>query len=60
MFLARATRRKIPFVFYTGQGRSDPFWREWPGSQAFKAGATTVVVAAVANAVNRPAPFRKS
>jgi DNA-binding response OmpR family regulator len=55
------SRRKIPFVFYTGQGTGDPIWREWPASKVIpKPSLPRSLVAAVADAVNRPAPFRKS
>ena len=55
------SRRNIPFVFYTGQGSSDPFWQEWPASKVIpKPSRPRSVVAAIADAVNRQAPFRKS
>jgi DNA-binding response OmpR family regulator len=55
------SRRKIPFVFYTGQGTSDPIWREWPASKVIpKPSLPRSLIAAVAAAVNKPAPFRKS
>jgi DNA-binding NtrC family response regulator len=50
------SRRKIPFVFYTGQGRSDPIWQEWPASTVIpKPSRAQSVIAAVAEAVNRAA-----
>ena len=52
------SRRKIPFVFYTGQGSNDPIWREWPGSKVIpKPSRPRSLVAAVADAVNKPTPL---
>jgi len=50
------TRRKIPFVFYTGQVHNDPIWREWPSSQIIsKPAPPGSLVAALAALVCRPA-----
>ncbi len=55
------SRRKIPFVFYTGQGNDDPLWQEWPASKVIpKPSLPRSLVAAVADVVKKPAPFRKS
>jgi DNA-binding response OmpR family regulator len=48
------TRRKIPFLFYTGQANTDPIWREWPASQVIsKPARPRSLVAAVAALIGK-------
>ena len=44
--------RKIPFVFYSGQGRADPVHREWPDTTVLQKPALgDNIVAALAPAI---------
>ncbi|MCC6888881.1 MAG: response regulator [Hyphomicrobiales bacterium] len=51
--VARVLReRGIPFFFYTGQVRNDPFWHDWPDARVLAKPASASALIAMAAACN--------
>ncbi|MDE2182112.1 MAG: response regulator [Alphaproteobacteria bacterium] len=52
-------RRQVPFLFYTGQGKDDPIYREWPEvTSIMKPASDAALVDALLVLLRRARPVR--